>query len=341
MLPDGSISGWNSIDETPVPVRSSAEPGTPVQVTTEGPAHDIAATERGHIQIGQHEAGVVHSRGMTLSAALGVFLALGGVGLYLGIGGVNLQGDLTGGSNSIIITDAGAFNPSSVDLHPGDSVTITNQNPDPQVLKPKGGRDLFPVQVVFDQPYTFTVPENAAGEYVYYSETLPEDRTVTFRVTAAPAQDSGVTSSAAVSSSSPSDSVSIPLPFGGGSVDIAPADIPTPPPAVPASAPVVIESTPHSGDTATISIGGTSSSAQSTQPSGGAIPTNPYTVGSAPKESDIASSAAANLHSGAPLLVDKIQTPRRTPDSGAGGFMLLFVPALLGVVVVSRRMNLA
>ncbi len=333
------ITGWHATDdETPVPVRSSAT-SAPVTAPApvQGPAHDIAESDRGHVRIEAHMQ-ERSSHSMTFSAVLGILIALGGVAMYLGIGNVSLRGDLTGGTTSVTISisDAGEFSPASVDVHPGDTVTIENRNIDPQVLKPKSGRELFPVQVVFDEPYTFTVAADAIGQYIYYSETLPADRTVTFNVTQASAasQSSAVSSSA---DSAPSDTISIPLPFGGGSIDLPADQFPS---SSSSSVPVADVSTTHSGDTATIDLGGGASSASSVDLGGSGIPTNPYTVANAPVS--IASSAASTaLHSGAPLLANTIRQPKRNTETGPAGMMLLFIPALLGVMVLSRKLNVA
>lgn len=345
MSADDVFTGWHATDdESPVPVRSSAVSAPKAEAPAAGPAQDIAASGRGHVMIRTHEQ-PTSSHGMTVSAVLGVLLALGGVALYFGTGNVNIRGDLTGAAPvTITITQDGHFNPTTVNVHPGDSITIENKNADPQVLKPKNSRDLFPVQVVFDQPYKFTVAADANGQYVYYSETLPDDRTVTFNVTNASVQSSVVSSVvSSVASSAASATVSIPLPFGGGSVNVPAGQPITPPVAVSSAASVDVQSTPHSGDTATIDIGGSSSSAASTAVADSSIPTNPYTVASAPKQTQnaTASSAAANLHGGAPLLVQNIRSPRRTPDSGPAGFTLLFIPALLGVAALSRKLPVA
>lgn len=327
-------NGWHSTDDdVPVPVRVSTTPAR-------APAQDLQQL----VIDSTHEAPVVIVSEVTvkptmmrLSAVLGIALVIGTVVAYFGIGGEflkdvvgNLAGDLTGSQNATItITTAGYFSPDAVTLYPGDTVTLLNVNPDPQVIKSKNGRDLFDVQVLFTDPFTFTVPDSAMGPYVYFSETLPEDRTVTITVVPPNPQTDPVPVSNPLQ-----ESTEIPLPFGDG---MAAQPLATSP-----SLAVRPEKTEHSGETAAIRVGGQE---QTQEPAGSkALPTNPYTVGSP-------------LHSGAPLDNFKCDTksgkgckettkgtkggvvtpPKRITETGPAGMLVLLVPALGAMAYVYRR----
>jgi hypothetical protein len=247
----------------------------------------------------------------------------------------------------VSITAAGEFSPTEITLYPGDTLTITNENPNPQVIKGENGRDLFPVQVIFDKPYSFTVPETADGVYVYFSETLPEGKKLTINVL--PAVNTGAASSEA--SAAPSD---IPLPFGdvpaaitessASSVAFVASSEP-PISSASSSAPAPrVEPTVHSGESATISIGGeTQSSHSSAAAVSGTIPTNPYTVASGKdKEArgeTIASAAQKNLHSGAPLQIRQ-HKPKTVTDTGPAGTLLMLLPALFAVGMLYRKLHI-
>jgi plastocyanin len=327
------IDGWHSTDdEVAVPVRSSAQAPAP-QAPSAGPAHDISYAARADVHI-PHDQTPPNPRAMTMSAVLGVLLAIGGVVSYLGLDSItgSLTGDLTGGASSeltITITQEGDFSPNSLDIRPGDTVTIVNENPDPQVIKSKTGQDLFPVQVIFDEPYTFTVPADAAGTYVYHSETLPEDKMVAFTVV------SGAL--AQVSSSASATDNIIPLPFGGDPIVSGVQSS--------SSVSVKVEPTAHSGDAATISLGGSSSGEETVVTGNSEIPTNPYTVANGLTQeallpaAAIASSAASEetLHGGAPIRELIRHTPRSVTATGPAGAMLLLLPALGGVIIAARR----
>lgn len=334
------IDGWHSTDdEVAVPVRSSHEPKAAAPAPVAGPAHDIGHREEPHVTITANHTPPPNPRAMTLSAVLGVMLAIGGVVSYLGLdsitGGLNLTGDLMGGSASepvmLTITEDGNFRPNSIEIRPGQTVTIENRNADPQVIKSKTGRDLFPVQVIFDEPYSFTIPDDAEGTYVYHSETLPEDRIVTFTVATASAQTVAVSSSSATNI--------IPLPFGGDPIQSGVTSSRA------SSVSVAVRPTEHSGGSATISLGGSSSSAESTEGGSAVIPTNPYTVTNGQQQevllpaAAIASSAETQetLHGGAPIRELINHTPKRVTETGPAGVLLFFVPALAGVIFVSRK----
>lgn len=306
MLDNPADIGWNSTDDV-VPVRSIVEP----TVT------DTSDAEKPSMRMPNPQL-ASGSKGMTYSAVLGILLAIGAVALYLGVdvGNFTLMGDVTTPQRlvTILITEDGHFSPDFVEIYGGESVTIENKNADPQVLKSKSGEDLFPVQVLFDQPYTFTVPNEVIGPFVYYSETLPEERTVTFMVKTNEATP-------------PIEQVTepIPLPFN--------AEPPTPPMEQPVTVPEPTVTTEHSGDTATISLGNIAMENQGTVVNSGTLPTNPYTVDKQPATQYI--SKAEALHSGAPLMATV--RPRVVSSTGPEGFLLLFLPAIIGVMLVARK----
>ncbi len=341
MQPDAPLfAGWHSTDaEEPVTVRQSGWPAPAPRsgVDIRGPGADIR-----HIPIEQHSGTVVpNPRAMRLAAFTGIAVVLAGAAFYFGVD--SLRGTLTDGGSTgatVTITADGQFTPVAVNARPGDSVTIENANKDPQVLKSKDGRDLFPVQVIFTTPYTFTVPSNAQGTYVYFSETLPDDRTLTFTIETATAASSASSSSASAEAS-PSVSVTVPSDSGGGTVSI-PLPFGTPvQESSSSSAPsaIVVQ---QSDETALISLKEQASSSSSPSFETNDVPTNPYTVGTQaerPKTTDIAGDAkqTQQLRSGAPIRQLQKYAPRKVPDTGPAGMALVFLPALLGVVLMYRK----
>lgn len=309
MHDNSSNFDWNSTDDV-VPVRSSEETVIRDDSFTQRPSMTMTTNP--------HPA---DSKGMMFSAVLGVLIAISAVALYLGIdvGSFSLMGDLTTPTDSVIITitEDGHFSPEIVEIRSGQSVTLENKNVDPQVVKSKTGEDLFPVQVLFDQPYTFTVPNDARGTYVYYSETLPEDRSVTFTV------KTNDFPSAIEQASEP-----IPIPFTSDT-NVAPL-LPVTTQEVSVPEPTVI--TEHSGDTATISLGNVVQN-QTQDIESQPLPINPYTVDKRPLTQDITNDTA--LHSGAPLMATV--RPKVVSSTGPEGFLFLFVPALVGVMLVARK----
>lgn len=315
-------SGWHATDdETPVPVRSSAQAETEPTITT-------------HEEPQQQSAPLQSPRGMSLSAFLGVALVLAALGIYFGIGSL-LTGDVGVGSDetTVTITSDGHFSPESVTIRPGESLKLVNENADPQVIKSSNGRDLFPVQVLFADPFAFTIPADAAGAYVYFSETLPDDRTVTINVVEAAASSP----SAAVTTPSAAE---IPLPFS----DIMPPPVRTAP--APAAPVASVEKTEHSSATATISVGGSAPANQNASESSGTatVPVNPYTVASGivkqtRAEAFAAMAAQESLHSGAPAQKGGgiISPPNRMTDTGPAGMLALILPGLVAVGYVYRK----
>ena len=338
MFADDSIAGWHATDdEVVVPVRQSTAPAVERQA---GPATDIAHGNADHIVLHHHGA-TVNPASMRMSAFLGVVLVLGAIGFQFGLG--NIFGDLTGGTETtavtVEITTDGVFSPDTIILHPGDNLTLTNKNPDPQVIKSKDGRELFPVQVLFDKSFEFTVPADATGTFTYFSETLPDDKTLTITIEAAQA------SVAASSESATVPPLEIPLPFG----DSTPVTIPSPPSGTASSAPsITIQKTEHSGETATISLSQNEGSSEQTQETfTSQIPLNPYTVTTGLEQQNkiqaIVSAAkkAQNLHSGAPLQEMVKHKPKTVTKTGPEGALMLLVPALAGVAILYRKLTFA
>lgn len=334
---DNNTGGWRiTPEEEEVPVNAMKSDAPAVEPE---PAEDVPM-DLGHqaprnvfIQSRHQES--VDPRRMTLSAVMGIVMVLGGVGFYFYGNGNILRGDLTGGSTTTVsITAEGTFSPDSMNVTPGQSITLENKNKDPQVIKSKNGRELFPVQVLFDTPYTFTVPADAMGPYVYFSETLPDDKTITFNVSAAAASATTTTETPAQTVASDFE---IPIPFGDSSDPIIPVVQET-------QEPAPVQPVEHSNETATISLGGNATPSTPTSPSA-EIPTNPYTVESGlakEKESGtIATTTKENkdLHSGAPLLTQKPRPKANTATGPAGAFMLL-IPALLAMVFAHRKIGI-
>ncbi len=341
MFPDDQITGWNATDdEVSVPVRSSAVPIAEKYHT--GPATDITHESADQLVL-RHQSASRSQNSMRLSALFGVMIVLGTIGFTVGLG--NLFGDLTGGSDAqtttIEITAEGVFSPDAITVRHGNSLTLTNKNPDPQVIKSKDGRVLFPIQVLFDQPFIFTVPSDANGIYTYFSETLPDDKQLTITVTT----EVIFPTTAASSSSSPQASFEIPLPFG----DSVPITTPTETlsaASVSSASSVSVQKTEHSGDTVTISLpsnGSVSSSQSSDLTFTTQIPTNPYTVASGLQHQTITAKAknAQNLHSGAPLQQLVKHRPATITLTGPEGIYFLFLTAMLAVTLLYRKLTVA
>lgn len=206
MFPDNSVTGWHATDdEQDVPVRNSSPALT--NVSAKGPGDHIVL---------QHHSTLQNPAWMRLSAFFGVALVIGILGVLFGFG--NIFGDLTGGSaavTTIEITTDEVFSPSTVTLRGGDMLTIVNKNPSPQVIKSKNERQLFPTQILFDTQFDFTVPENANGTYVYFSETLPDEQTLTINIT--PQDTSDQNQDTPIPFGNEGDE--IPIPFGETTYD--------------------------------------------------------------------------------------------------------------------------
>ena len=299
-------TGWNSVEDdepSAVPVRVNVSPkaSDAIAATSNEPEPYVPKTPEPTLQ--------TNSRTMRLSAITGMSLVLVGIAFYVGID--NLRSSLTDGGNAVTtvtITQDGRFDPPAISLATGTELTIENKNENPQVLKVKEGGELFGSQVIFDQPFHFTVPTDISGIFTYFSETLPDDRTLLITVT--PAIEAAV----------------------------APAEILLPPAEAPdlSIAPTISQE----NGTEMISVGSAPPSKPSTFDQSG-IPTNPYTVGSAKDRNGSRTIAvtANNLHSGAPLLATTQHLPRSNVATGAATVWLALLPTLLGMVFVYRKMT--
>jgi hypothetical protein len=319
----------------------------------------------------------VNARQMHLAAftGIGIVLLLGAI-FYLGTD--SLRGSLTDGGLrrvEVTITEAGAFDPDSVALRPGDELVIINENPEPQVLKSNTDSDLFVSQLLFDEPFSFVVPASALGKtYVYASATLPEDKTLEIRVVETLEQP-------AESSSSSSEEALIPLPPDTSSSE-SPLPDASSESSESSSIPVVqASSTPgqgvvvtmpssssrpgtihqQGGNPTTFSLrpaAGESSSSSSSLPSltgnQGNLPSNPYTVGNRLEaeraglitKSFAKSSSSSSLHSGADLrppvrttttTVPKVTKPRTNVETGPGPSMAIVTVLAMGLMALVYR----
>ncbi len=328
MPSDSPMTGWNATDdESPVPIKVSKSEG-PAMVLPSGDAIDLTQKQHG-MEFKRNDV-MPNARSMRLSAMFGIGIVLAVAAFSFGLG--NIQGDLTHDTSiAITITADGTFSPSTSAAHPGDTITITNENADPQVLKSSNGRELFSAQVVFDTPFSFVIPDTAMGAYVYTSETLPADRTLTITVT--PKTVATVQSAPSTQSDS-----QIPIPFGDGPV------VPTTASSTPSSPVIDVQPTEHSSDAVVISLGGAQNTVSSSAASTNAnVPTNPYTVQSGLEKISQTQSIIDNaqneeqLHSGAPLKQLATHTPKTVTETGPAGALLLLIPALLGVSLFYRK----
>lgn len=351
MSPERSIhTGWHDIDDVPVPVRvGTAAAGPAAAQVGAPPAHGVPST-----------AGV-SPRAMQAAAVLGISIVLIATAFYFGID--SLRGGLTNtvaNVTTVTITEDGHFSPSNIAIAAGSMLTVENKNRDPQVLKAKSRKQLFPVQVLFETPYSFTVPIDAVGTYLYVSETLRESETLTITVFAS------IEGTAASAGSRPVSDALLPAPsteppavvtavaepqavmtaVAGPSVaSVGPSAsqrAALTPPRAQGVAP-----TEHGSDVAIISLGTDQTQDESLQ--GNQLPINPYTVtgghdrrdivtranNARDRSAQIASSAKARLHSGAPLRPIRPNTVTQTGSE----LWLLILPAVAMMLLVYRRMD--
>lgn len=338
MPSDPIHTGWTNVEDD----GTAAESIVPVRISS-------------NVQpsVAVHEASnQPNPRAMRLSAITGIALVLVGIAFYVGID--NLRGSLTdtgGGITTVTITADGHFDPASVSLAAGSTLTIENKNENPQVIKVKEGSELFGSQVIFDQPFTFVIPANVTGSFTYFSETLPDDQTLV--ITVAPAIEAATApteNALPPAETSPPEMNQIPMPFGSGPITpLSPT--PTPPPTgdgLPAPelsvAPSALQenvppvSTDSANGTEIISVGSGAPSSEPATFDQSGIPTNPYTVASGKGKNDSRAIAAAqkNLHSGAPLLAMQSRRPRSNASTGPTVWLAL-LPAMLGMVLVYRK----
>ncbi len=333
MLSNDSISsGWNALDEEPVTVRLRTAAPSTQQNRGEHPA-----TEQ------------MNPRGMKLSAFAGIAVVLVGIIFYFGVDSLrgSLLGEIASSNITVNITKEGKFSPSTVSISAGSTLTLVNQNSNPQVIKIKTGKNLFATQVLFDQPFVFEVPTDTEGTYTYFSETLPDSETLVITVTT-PIKTTTTSSTAPQQGTSNTEANQIPLPFGGG--DFVPEPAPSP------SAPSVVLQTQNSSavtvttvthGTETINLGiGEQGSAPSAPPSftSNAIATNPYTVSATKDQPEGFSQLEAvlnliePLHGGAPLQEIAKRRPRTVTTTGPDVWLAL-IPAFVLMYAAYRKMT--
>ncbi len=330
-------SGWTNVDDEQVPVRVASSAAPASQKISASPASVDPQQEHTHHK--RAEASIAPNPGaMRLSAFAGIAIVLIFGALYLGID--SLRGSLTNDTASgttVTITADGQFSPSNVSVTAGGTLVLENKNKDPQVIKVRGsGSELFPVQVLFDTPYTFVIPVDVTGVFTYVSETLPDSQQLTITVTPAMEATAAPTPDAASNTNSlpisdpqavvpipdtqtPQNTADIPLPFGESDARVAAqtTEVPVLDTSVSVQpteqATTITAATEDGNATEIFSVGASKSSAEPTsvQPSG-TIAINPYTVGSAKNEGSTIAKSAKNLHSGAPLL-----QARRRPSMNA------------------------
>lgn len=342
-------SGW-TVDDDAVPVRVSAadtssHQETPTLATV--PAVPVAIPEAYQKR---PEATIAPNPGaMRLSAFSGIAVVLVLGTLYLGID--NLRGSLTDGNTTatVTITEDKHFSPTSLTVVAGGTLTFENKNKEPQVIKVKEGNELFPTQVLFEKPYSFVVPTDVTGVFTYISETLPEGEQVVITVTPSIEASAVPESSSAPAEALPpiEDMNDFPLPFGGA-VEAQPEPAPETPAIetsiqAPAQEAPVLEEKPaaptHDNTPEDISVGSGGSNEAAIFDSS-AIPTNPFTVGTAKDRGHAGStiaSTAKNLHKGAPLLVMRSR-PRANAETG-NKLWLALIPALVLMALAYRRMS--
>lgn len=343
--------GWTSIDDgSDVPVRQS----TPSKSTSSDSivigSHATETYERkrgGTMQTVTE----IDPRMMRLSAVTGIGLVLLGAAFYFGV--LNLRGSLTDSSPStgvtVTITEQNAFDPASITVPDGGTITFENKNQNPQVLKSENSESsLFPVQVIFKDPVSVVLDQGKEGAYTYVSETMPRDQKLTINVTPL-VQNTSATERAPdqVTTAPENPSLTIPLPFG----DSAPA--PTVPEPVSVSVTPVSENpskltptferTPHGAESAVISLGQNAGSTEEIGFTDAPIAINPYTVDAGKKNKNssavIAETSKKNsaLHSGAPLESLRAHKPYRTADTGPKTLWILIVLATMGLGITYAR----
>ncbi|OGJ60424.1 hypothetical protein A3A67_03445 [Candidatus Peribacteria bacterium RIFCSPLOWO2_01_FULL_51_18] len=328
-------SGWHTTDDEVVPVKQAQKkPAAPVDNLR------AAGTEPQLIVL----SGEPHVKSSHLAAVTGVLTVTIAAGMYFGFS--NLLGSVDSVSEkTVTITTDGNFDPAEIVLHAGEKLKISNLNEDPQVLKSRGDKDLFPVQVIFQEPFVFTVPADAAGIFVYGSETLPDDKILTITVTSeTTATASGSSTSAEITA------FDIPLPFGAPPV-ISSSASSSSISSSSSSSSSQADSNPgqvlQTDNTVTISLQGSSGSSSSSAPVKNNLPTNPYTVGSSVAKNPQAGAQVSrvlnrveNLRSGAPIRDLRAHTPKTVTATGPEGTLLLLFPALAGVMLMFRKLRI-
>lgn len=218
-----SDSIWTSTDTEGehVPVRTKTEtPTIQPALTPEGQKNVINCLPTDLRTGTKHPSSEPNPRLMTLSAITGVSVV--SLVIFFSFGLSDLRGSLTSSGGtlktpptpSVTITADGNFVPSTIEVQANTTLRFTNENKDPQVLKTKNGKELFPVAVLFTDPVEVKIPVSASGSYQYYSETLPEDKILTIIIRNALSVETLAlktidSSSSAVSSTSISSAMSL------------------------------------------------------------------------------------------------------------------------------------
>lgn len=337
------IDWHNTDDGDPVPVhsRDTTHPHQPAHVMSfaDLPQHPDTA----HVVIGQS------ANSLKLAAAMGIGAVLA-LGLLFFNGLSNLRGDLTPALR-ILVTEAGQFEPASIEVWPGRVIEIENTYKDPVVIKSEP--ELFQPAVAFSNEaiVSLTVPADVQpGEYIVTSQTLPEDRKLIIRVLAAAPVETASSSTSSVAALT-----GIPIPD-----DIEQLTPPQQETVVPVQQTQVAQSQ-NTGNEALIEIStqGSSSVAQAMSTSSTAIVSNPYTVdkprrqalmlpvegkktttAGTMKNTDTVSKlpVAENLHGGAPQQ-QTYKQPRTIVATGIGTWMAggAVMIAMGGVALIARR----
>lgn len=353
---DSSGNNWHLTDDgEDVPVRTSE----PTQAAQEEHVHishaDTVAAAPVH-----HSIRIDPSHPSTPLAAfsgIGIVLVLGTM-FYFGMG--NISSDILGGgaTPTVTITEAGEFSPAIITVHQNDTLTIVNKNKDPQVLKAKTSDELFPLQVLFDQPFTFVVPSSAVGRtYEYYSQTLPQDKTLQIVVSSGTADTSSSVSSIVDIPAGipiPTDlttqtvsSASIGAGDGVGNNSLVPTDTTVDTSTTSTSSSsvasfptdmtqVASSETMSSSAAAAIELQAAASSSEAVPVAMNTnvqIPTNFYTVGNRNLVKPV-TNGKENLHGGAPLLTNN--RPRNTASTGPEVWLVMLGTVLLFGFVYKR-----
>ncbi len=242
---------------------------------------------------------------MTLAALTGIGIVLAAAGTFY-VGTDFLRAELgQSATASVVITAEGTFEPSETTLRPGDALRITNENPNPQVLKARDENTGIEPQVLFEgENVTLDIPSGMPeGAYVLFSETLPPEQTLTIRIGTEAETDGMI----------PLDDILIP-----NLSDIAPETNPV------ASTDTPAPSAPPNGQSPVLTLHDAAPDAapETTSFTNTAIPSNPYTVGNELRHR--APPASDDLHGGAPLLPTR---PRAQPQTGMSLWLFLILAA--------------
>lgn len=314
-------NSWHSTDDEEVPVRiANTKEEDALQNANPVPPRYAVRISHG-------------STSMGLAAATGVGIVLLAVSLfYVGIDA--LRGELSGGSTvDVSILESGEFEPSTVEVAVGDTLVITSNRENPQVLKPTADSDkdvasLFATPLVLfrGEPFSTVIAASAAGNtYVFASSTADNASTLTVLVQGSTAtsdtQGSRASSPAEAADSAgteelipipndlESESVQINQPHVNGGAEQSRMPVPTSKTEeepLPITSPVAEPTQGESSVTFEIQRTSDVQSSTQTEVQGGAIATNPYTVGNknmyipTPTSSVRARSTPAANHAAAP-----------------------------------------